>query len=102
MGILHQELELLNYRVVVLEASPHLLGIPQHRQRLYIIGFSGEIADNEVTSFAEKIYYECQSPHDKPGQMLDINRFLLPDDHPLVTSELTRMKEAKVTIPPIR
>ncbi len=86
-----QRLTDTRYIDTVTEVSPNRTVVPQQRKRLYFIGIDNKVSND---STMERITNLCAIVESKPT-LLDINKFLLPDDHHLVKRELERLLERK-------
>ena len=84
-----------NYNVDVIWANPVLLGVPQSRERVYVVGVWKNVSSQDTMSdFIPNMYKQFIVDD---TSMLHLDNFLLPDNHPMVEAELHRLSSARLS-----
>jgi site-specific DNA-cytosine methylase len=88
-----------NYNVKVTYVNGFDLGVPQLRERIYVVALcknvSSEMTLNEVSAMYARFVLHDES------QCMPLDRFLLPEDHPMVEEELRRISSNKLSSKPM-
>lgn len=85
--VIQNTLDKVGYNFKEIIMSPHQLGVPHLRERVYILGVRKEIYDGELTFFVPHVKKEC----------FDIYKSGIIDEHPDSKYQITEHEEKVLT-----